>query len=173
MTSISRAISWHDPGTESGSRSLPLSVGRKGVVRDIGKDKGAGVSIGAKESEREGGIGGRSGAVGGVSASISVSASEKHPNGGAGVGAKGRGIERDVEDAEGSRRARQYAAAVVLERDVGGRDTKTTTEREGEMKEQQQQMDKESVIQNRLVHYGVYCGPGPADAFSGDNKHNV
>ena len=22
-------------------------------------------------------------------------------------------------------------------------------------------------IQNRLVHYGVYCGPGPADAFSG------
>ena len=24
-------------------------------------------------------------------------------------------------------------------------------------------------IQNRLVHYGVYCGPGPADAFSGWN----
>lgn len=23
------------------------------------------------------------------------------------------------------------------------------------------------VIQNRIVHYGVYCGPGPADAFSG------
>ena len=23
------------------------------------------------------------------------------------------------------------------------------------------------IIQNRLVHYGVYCGPGPADAFSG------
>lgn len=24
-----------------------------------------------------------------------------------------------------------------------------------------------STIQNRMVHYGVYCGPGPADAFSG------
>ena len=22
-------------------------------------------------------------------------------------------------------------------------------------------------IQNRMLHYGVYCGPGPADAFSG------
>ena len=25
-------------------------------------------------------------------------------------------------------------------------------------------------IQNRLIHYGVYCGPGPADAFGGENR---
>ena len=27
--------------------------------------------------------------------------------------------------------------------------------------------DDDQFVQNRMLHYGVYCGPGPADAFAG------
>ena len=199
MTSISRALS-----AESGYRFLPLSVGRNRGVWDTGK--GAGIKVGVKETdmerkkegEREGERErmGRSGVADGVSVSALLSDSHQKS-----VESKDKARARDIErgmvrdgegmdmeeEVEGSRRAKQYAAAVVLERDIVGRQTKTDRQQlqlhqhqdqnkaRGKEEEKEKVMnserkrESESVIQNRLVHYGVYCGPGPADAFSGDN----
>ena len=40
---------------------------------------------------------------------------------------------------------------------------------------QTEELEESNVIQiqNRLVHYGVYCGPGPADAFSGQTTDRI
>ena len=40
---------------------------------------------------------------------------------------------------------------------------------------QKEELEDRNVIQiqNRLVHYGVYCGPGPADAFSGQTTDRI
>lgn len=43
----------------------------------------------------------------------------------------------------------------------------TTTTRESVTAAAHIDNNDDLVIQNRMLHYGVYCGPGPADAFSG------
>ena len=53
---------------------------------------------------------------------------------------------RDTTDGESSRGQRVSGVGGIPDKEGGG-----------------------TVIQNRIVHYGVYCGPGPADAFSGIN----
>jgi hypothetical protein len=201
MTSISRALSaesgyrflpvsvGRNGGVWDTGKGAGIKVGVK--ERDMERKKKEG------EREREGG---RSGVAGEVLVSASLSDShqksiESKDKARArdierGIVTDGEGMDMEVEvKVEGRRRAKKYAAAVALERDVVGRETKTDRLRlqlhqhqdQNKAREKEEEKEKvmyserkresESVIQNRLVHYGVYCGPGPADAFSGDNTH--
>lgn len=157
------SYTWHDStSAESGSRSRSVSVSvRRGLVRDT--EMGAGAVLKGGEAGRD-----RSISVHRTSAPTSAPISENHRKSSIG----GWRVERDNEEVQGSIGAKLFSADALLERDVRGKERERERDEASqlEQREKQKEKEKERLIQNRMVHYGVYCGPGPADAFSG-NTH--